>query len=774
MNKLWYREPASKWEEALPIGNGRMGAMIFGGVHEERLQLNEDSIWYGAPVNRDNPYAKKHLQEVRRLILEGRIPEAEQLLTYAFSGTPASQRPYQTLGDLHIRFPGLGEVIDYQRELDMNDAIHTVRYTAKKVSGEIEGNSGDTEYQITRETFASAKDGLIVMRIEASRELSLEILLGRMFYFDRACGHTKNSILMDGNLGEGGNSFAVIVRAETEEGTTEVIGEHLLIRGARRITLYLTAVTSFYLLQRNKLRKGNQPEVNEPGNRDELVQQADRVITEALNYGYEKLKERHRKDYRSLFDRVSLELSYDTALDKLPTRERLEGISVEHPDNGLLSLYFKFGRYLMISGSRPGSLPLNLQGIWNKDFEPAWGSKYTININAEMNYWPAETCNLSECQEPLYDLLERMSVRGRETAARMYGCRGFVAHHNTDLYADTSPQDIYIPATYWVMGAAWLCTHLWEHYLFTKDTEFLRRYYPVLREAAVFFVDYLIEDNGYLVTCPSVSPENTYILPSGVRGCVCAGASMDSQILRDLFTACIRASEILKEDQAFTHQLEELCSKLPPIGIGKYGQIMEWREDYEEAEPGHRHISQLYALFPSHQITVDKTPKLSEAAGKTLHRRLSNGGGHTGWSRAWIINMYARLRDGENAYGHLIELLTRSTLPNLFDNHPPFQIDGNFGATAAFAEMLLQSEENRIILLPALPVQWDKGCVKGLCVRGGAEIDITWRDGQLLEAVLHPRQSFETVICYRGEEKEIKLTAGSDYVIRFAVKLIQP
>lgn len=744
MNKLWYEEPAKKWEEALPIGNGRMGAMIFGGVKEEVLQLNEDSIWYGAPIDRNNKDALPNLSEVRNLILNGEIPEAERLLTYAFSGTPSAGRPYQTLGNLYLRFMGSEDTLDYRRELDISNATHKVIYTLKDYPGNT----------ITRETFASFPDQVIVLQLTSNENnISFDASLNRVYYYNHAYGYSDNTIVMDGNLGDGGNHFAVMLRAQVTNGTVNTMGEHLLVRNAKSVTLYLTTATGFYHDKSTEI--------------EFLTKEADKILTAAVGLGYEALKDRHCKDFQNLYNRTELNLGYDTILDKLPTNLRLTRIDENHPDNGLIMLYYQFGRYLMISGSRPGSQPLNLQGIWNKDFEPAWGSRFTININTEMNYWPAETCNLSECHQPLFDLIKRMVETGRVTAKKMYGCRGFMAHHNTDLYASTAPQDIYIPATYWVMGAAWLCTHLWEHYQFTKDEEFLKEYYVVLKEAALFFVDYLIEDNGYLVTCPSVSPENTYILPSGVRGCACAGASMDTQIIRDLFNYCIKATEILREDEEFAKELNAILNKLSPIQIGKHGQIMEWREDYEEAEPGHRHISQLYALYPSDQITVDGTPELAKAAKVTLSRRLENGGGHTGWSRAWIINMYARLWEAESAYQHLIRLLTKSTLTNLFDNHPPFQIDGNFGASAAIAEMLVQSDENRIVLLPALPKTWLDGNVKGLCVRGGAEISIYWKNGKLIKAILHPKKSFSIKVCYGKEEKQVELLKDQNYVINY-------
>jgi alpha-L-fucosidase 2 len=394
--------------------------------------------------------------------------------------------------------------------------------------------------------------------------------------------------------------------------------------------------------------------------------------------------------------------------------------------------------------------------------QPAWDSKFTININTEMNYWLAETCSLPECHLPLFEHLKRMWKQGKYVADKMYGCHGFVAHHNTDLWGDCAPQDIYIPATYWVMGGAWLCTHIWNHFSYTNDKDFLREMYPILKDAVLFFDDYLIEVNRELVTCPSVSPENTYIMPRGVKGCICYGSSMDIQILRDLFEGYIKASKELDIYDEIVEKTKEIINKLPKIKIGKYGQIMEWQEDYDEAEPGHRHISQLYALHPSHQISIDETPELAVAAAKTLERRLSYSGGHTGWSRAWIVNLYARLHDGDNALKNLNELWDKSTFENLMDNHPfrggyVFQIDGNFGATAAIAEMLVQSYEDKVVILPALPKQWENGKVAGLTIYGGAKIDIEWKNGELLTYSIYSDRDRVLSIIYRGQEKRIEV-----------------
>lgn len=727
---LKFTEPAKDWNEALPIGNGRLGAMVYGTLQKEHFQLNEDSVWYGGYRDRNNPDAIKNLPRIRELICSGQIHKAEQLMVAALSGVPQGMRPYQPLGDLFLNFADHADtkVSHYSRQLDLENAVHTVTY-------EIGG------YAYRRETFATNADNLCVIRLttENPEGMSFTALLNRGKFYDSIrkvdCSSELtqeksgtenvkvNGIYMSGNLGKGGMDFGAMIKIRIKDGTCQLIGEQIIVSGSTDVIIYLDGTTTFRT--------------------DQLYEHLSRNINQAMNLEYEVLMQRHIADYQKLYNRVTLNT------------------------NELCELYFDYGRYLLISCSREGCLPANLQGLWNKDMAPSWDSKYTININTEMNYWPAEICNLSECHMPLFDLVKRMVPNGRVTAQKMYGCRGFVAHHNTDIWGDTAVQDWWVPGSYWVMGAAWLCTHIYLHYEYTKDVAFLQEFYPIMKEAATFFMDFLIEDQGYLKTCPSVSPENTYILPSGEYGANSIGVTMDNQILRDLFTDCIAAAEELQKSSEEITAYKNVLARIAPTRIGKYGQIMEWDEDYEEKDMGHRHISQLYGLHPSNQISMDETPELAEAARVTLERRLSHGGGHTGWSRAWIINDYAKLGDGNEALKHLKLLFEKSTLPNLLDNHPPFQIDGNFGATAAIALMLVQSTSQRVLILPALPDEWKDGSVMGLCLRGGATIDIVWENHKLTHFTIHAKMDYETTARYKEKTYMIALKKGESKEVNY-------
>ncbi|MDF2958789.1 MAG: glycoside hydrolase family 95 protein [Paenibacillus sp.] len=767
VNSLWYEAAAGKWQEALPIGNGRLGGMVFGTVAQEKIQLNEDSVWYGGPKRANNPDARKYVPEIRRLLAEGKQQEAEHLSRMALMSAPKYLHPYQPLGDLLMYMLGHDRRPEaYRRELDLETAVANVTYT-------LEG----AEYK--REYFSSAADHVIVIRLTTDKPGGLTFgahLMRRPF----DAGTKKlesDTIVLSGECGTEGVKFRAALKAVVEGGSVTTIGDFLSIENANAVTLLLAAQTTF---------RYEDPE-----------QVCLEQLAAAARKPYAQLKQDHIADYAVKFGRVRLELSdsadpgagtesgrgtgtvrgasassapiqpdqssHPNGHSTLPTDVRLKRLQEGEEDLDLVPLYFNYGRYLLLSCSRPGSLAANLQGIWNDSYTPPWESKYTININTQMNYWPAELCNLAECHEPLFELIERMLPNGRVTAQEVYGCSGFVAHHNTNLWGDTHVEGIPVSASIWPLGAAWLSLHLWEHYRFGLDQSFLAgRAYPVMKEAAIFLLDYMVEDEkGRLITGPSISPENKFILPNGVAGNVCMGPAMDLQIVRTLFLACMESAQILSCDDDFRDELSGALKRIPGLEIGQHGQVMEWLEDYEEHDPGHRHISQLFALHPGELIDVRRTPELARAAKRTLERRLSHGGGHTGWSRAWIINFWARLAEGDLAYENIRQLLIKSIYPNMLDAHPPFQIDGNFGGAAGIAEMLLQSHGGIITLLPALPAAWPGGSFKGLRARGGFEVDLEWRGGKLQQAFLHASNNGK---CRIYSETELQVHFGEKTV----------
>ncbi len=725
-DRLYYTKPAEQWHDALPLGNGRIGAMIYGRPLDELISLNEDSIWSGGFRKRENPKAYDSLPEIRRLIREGHTDEAHKLCEDAFYGMNDQQRHYQPACDLHITYGKDGEVTDLSHTLDLSQGVDEVSFIA-----------GGTAVQ--RKAFISYPAQVMAVRLLAGGDMTYRVTLdGRDDNYDSIEAYSDDTLIFRVT---DGIAYTCAVTAVCDSGSVKVCGTGIEIECEKGTFAYLyIGIQTAYRTSDHAYRAVSD-------------------VKRAVRMGYDRLYEQHISDHSSLYDRCSLSL--DSEESSLPTDERLDIIKNGGKDKGLYELYFNFSRYLMIAGSRPGTLPLNLQGIWNKDMWPAWGCKYTININTEMNYWGAEITNLSECHEPLFDHIERMREHGRVTAREMYGCRGTVCHHNTDIWGDTAPQDRWLPATLWPMGMAWLCLHIYEHFLFTQDRDFLREKIDTMTEAAEFFLDYLIEnDEGYLVVSPSVSPENTYITDEGRKGTLCEGAAMDTQILRELFTAVIDSyRRVGGADEAVISRIHAAREKLPPMKIGRHGQICEWAKDYDEAEPGHRHISQLFALYPASQITPD-TPELMEAARKTIERRLSYGGGHTGWSRAWIINMWARLHDGEKAAENIDALLAKSTAISLLDMHPPFQIDGNFGGGAGICETLIQSVNGIIELLPALPPEWTSGRLCGARVRGGAEVSFEWADSRPVKAQIKPvadgilRLRSDAAVTADGERKD--------------------
>jgi alpha-L-fucosidase 2 len=767
---IWYDKPAKVFEDALPLGNGRIGAIVYGGIEKERISLNEATLWAGYPVDPNmNPAAKNYLPLIREALFAEDYKKADSLTRFIQGKFSSSYAP---LGNLFIDF-GIKDASNYKRRLDLNTGMHQVSFDADA-----------THY--TREIFVSHPDQVLMMKMKSSGKNKMNISLS----FNSLLNHqveaelgafliSKNRLQMKGiapSVAEPnyrGNIKDAVQYDSTKsmrfvadagiyqtDGKIKTFGDKLIVDGATEIILFVSLATSFNGFDKNPALQG----------KDELAISYQHLIKLA-GKKYEEIKLKHVQDFSSFYNRVQLNLEYRERRS-IATDERLRQFAKGTVDNDLASLYFQFGRYLMISASRTPEVPMNLQGIWNEQVRPPWSSNYTININTEMNYWAAETANLSEFHKPLFGFIKNLSKTGAVSAKTFYGVDGWVAHHNSDIWAISNPVGDFGKGdpvwANWTMGGAWLATHLWEHFLFTNDTSFLKNTaYPILKQAAVFCQQFLVKDaNGKWVTAPSTSPENVFINNKGFKGAVLYGGTADLAMIRELFANVLDAGAVLKNDVDFSSQIKQMHTDLYPYQIGQKGNLQEWYYDWEDEDPKHRHVSHLYGLYPGTSITFNKTPALANAVKRSLELRTNNG---TGWSIAWKINLWARLHNAERAYDALQTIMTYypadknevkmaggGTYPNLFDAHPPFQIDGNFGATAGIIEMLVQSHDGEIELLPALPAQWKSGFIHGVKARGGYTVDITWLDGKLKKAVIKGKHPLGSRVSYNGQAWQVK------------------